>query len=112
MDYKILSQTKNYIKLQLEDEPELVHLIKSGHKNEWFRFLEDGYEIEPWQSGIDLITDEMILKTYQIDVNKPNKYIEDNLSKIQTIAEEVYSENPDEIVYREADVYDFFKKII
>jgi hypothetical protein len=35
-----------------------------------------------------------------------------HIRQVVKIAEEVYSENPDEIVYREADVYDFFKKII
>lgn len=111
-NYKIIFQTKNYIKLQLEEEPELVHLVNSGYDKQWFRFQEDGYELEPWQSGIDMITEEMIKTNYGINVNTPNQYIEEQLSKIHSHAEIVNDENPDEVVYREADILKLLKKIV
>jgi hypothetical protein len=111
-NYKLISQTKNYIKLQLGDEPEVFHLINSGYDKQWFRFQEDGYELEPWQSGIDMITEEMIKTNYGINVNTPNQYIEEQLSKIHSHAEIVNDENPDEVVYREADILKLLKKIV
>lgn len=111
-NYNILFQTKNYIKLYDDDYPEIVHLIESGFKDTWFKLLEDPYSLEPWQTGIITMNSETILNTYGINVKVPNQYIEEQLSKIHSHAEIVNDENPDEVVYREADILNLFKKIL
>jgi hypothetical protein len=52
---------------QINDDPELVHLVKSGFKNMWFVFEEDAYQTEPFKSGIQFLSEQVISEKYGID---------------------------------------------
>jgi len=71
--YRLLERSPNYVKIQIDGEPEIIHLIRSGHydgqNTEWFRFHEDAYETEPSQSGIDKLFDKQVIEQYGIDPN-------------------------------------------
>ena len=51
--WKLLTtDNKTYWKFAIEGEPEILHIVKSGHEDEFFYFYEDAYELEPYLSGI------------------------------------------------------------
>jgi hypothetical protein len=51
-------------------EPEMLHIVKSGYEDTYFVFHEDGYELEPWRSGLTSMSSQQILDEYKIDVKK------------------------------------------
>lgn len=61
-----------YGRIFLHEEPEYVHLCKSGFKNnddknpEWWLFTEDAHEQEPYRSGTHLKSETYIRETYRI----------------------------------------------
>lgn len=73
--YKIIEKTKPYIKIGLseDDEPMVFHLVKSGTKCSnkkpmWLYFIEDGYQTEPFQSGIQLVSEKEIFEKFKIKI--------------------------------------------
>lgn len=40
---------------QLAEEPEILVVIESGHKDKVHYFWEDAYGIEPWRNGMNSI---------------------------------------------------------
>ena len=63
---KLVSSEDNYLKFLLEDEPEVLHIIKSGFENRYFYFIEDAYQLDPWLNGIKLEFKETIEKKFNI----------------------------------------------
>lgn len=70
--YKIIEKTISYIKIGLTDnEPIVYHLVKSGTKCSdkkpmWLYFIEDGYQLEPYQSGVRLVSEKYISEKFKI----------------------------------------------
>lgn len=65
----------NYMRLHLKDEPELLHLIRSGFKDnegrsEWFVFWENAYETEPYRSGVRIHNENEIRNEFKVDIQK------------------------------------------
>lgn len=52
---------------QLGDDPELIHIVKSGFENMWFVFGEDAYQTEPFLSGIQFLSEQDISEKYGIE---------------------------------------------
>lgn len=57
---------------QLGDYPELVHFVELGYKDIWAYFYEDGYEVEPWESGLKVRTKEYLETTFKISLEDKN----------------------------------------
>lgn len=53
---------------QLEDEPELVHIVKLGYKDTYAVFEEDAYHLQPWKSGLHILTAEEIKQKFNIEL--------------------------------------------
>lgn len=74
--YKLLEKTPNYVKLYMVGQPLVIHLVKSGRNDKedvtyWFRLYEDAYDTEPWQTGIQTMSDATIKEKFGKD---PNTY--------------------------------------
>ena len=113
--YKIVVSTPNYIELfDVNDAPdEVIHLVRNNRSNKvgmsyWFMFKEDAYELEPYQNGINLLSEEDIKSMFDIDIPNLPKLI-DLLLPFHTHAELV---DGNEIVYREKDILNLLKKIL
>lgn len=67
---EVIFKSDNYIKIldNSDESPFIIHLIKSGYKNLWFRLFENAYETEPWQSGVSFLNREKILEYYNIEL--------------------------------------------
>lgn len=57
---------------QLEDEPELLHIIKSGHKDRYLCFCENAYGTEPWHTGVLLLDKDQIEEKWKINLSVSN----------------------------------------
>lgn len=55
-------------RFQLEDEPELLHVISTGWEDQYFCFYENAYETEPWHSGVQLFNKEQIQEKWKINL--------------------------------------------
>ena len=51
---------------QLGDDPELLHIIKSGFEDQYFCFYENAHETEPWATGLLFLTSEQIKDKWKI----------------------------------------------
>jgi hypothetical protein len=67
MQYKEIQSTEIRT-FQLEDEPEVLHIIKSGFEGQYFCFYENAYETEPWHSGVQLLDKEQIQEKWKINL--------------------------------------------
>ena len=61
---QIKSNTKTF---QLGDEPELIHIIKTGHEDQYIVAYEDAYEYLNGQC--ELLTSEGVFKKFGININ-------------------------------------------
>lgn len=60
---QIKSNTKTF---QFGQEPELIHIIKTGHQNQYIIAYEDAYE---YTTGVcELLTSEEVLQKFGIDL--------------------------------------------
>lgn len=67
-DYFVLSDKKRHISFDVKDEPERLHIVKSGFDNMYFVFWENAYETEPGMSGISFMNKEQILSKFDLDI--------------------------------------------
>ena len=57
---------KRYCQFTLSDDPEILHIIKSGFEDRYFYFWEDAYEQEPWKTGMKTGTKEQLERVFNI----------------------------------------------
>lgn len=55
-------------RFQLDDEPEVLHIIKTGHENKYMVVKEDGYEHKTGE--LEFMTKEQIKERYKIDLDE------------------------------------------
>ena len=53
---------------QFENEPELIHIVRLGYRDTYVVFFEDAYELEPWQSGLQVFTAQEIKEKFNIEL--------------------------------------------
>jgi hypothetical protein len=65
---QIQNTDKLYLKFYLEDEPEVLHIVKTGFNDRYICLYENAFETEPWQSGIMWKSADEILKEWNIEI--------------------------------------------
>lgn len=68
LSWKKLPPTKSW-RFVLEDEPEMLYITKLNAENRYAVFYEDAYEMEPWQTGIKVMSKEEIETLYKITLD-------------------------------------------
>ena len=53
---------------QYGDHPELIHIVSLGYEDKYAVFYEDAYELEPWQSGLQVLSAKQIKQKFNIEL--------------------------------------------
>lgn len=67
---KKLNLNPEHISFFTDEAPDQVtHFVRTGFRDikgnsEWFMFVEDAYELEPYQSGVRRVTDDDIQESF------------------------------------------------
>jgi len=73
---KQLRINPDHISLFRDEEPDMVtHFVRTGFRDntgnsEWFVFMEDAYELEPYHSGVKMLSVGTIEKEYGVNIPK------------------------------------------
>ena len=66
--WNLLPDARRIATFQLDEKPELLHIVKLGCTDLYVCFYEDAYQQEPWQTGLRVMTEEEILEKFKIEL--------------------------------------------